>query len=52
MFMLTGLLFGDAAESIFPVEKLYDLQCFGENETAAEKYTLRGRKIYLDYDEY
>ena len=40
--MLTGLLFGDAAESIFPVEKLYNLQCFGENETLRRSNPTKG----------
>jgi len=43
LFLWRGLLFGEAAESIFPAKSFYEIRCSGENETSAEKDTLRGR---------
>jgi len=48
LFLWRGLLYGETAESIFPAKSFYEKRSFGENETSAEKDTLRGMKLTLE----
>jgi len=41
-YLWRGVLYGETVESIFPAKRVYEKRCSRENETSAEKYTLRG----------